>query len=263
MTDQQKFAKVKGTRILIIGGTSGIGFSVAEASIESHAAAVIVSSSNPKRVQDAVASLKASYPNSSTEVTGYACDLGNEATIESNIENLLVNQCKELDHIIYSAGDQLALKPLAEVDLPFIQKAGLIRFHGPILTAKHALKVLPKAPTSSITFTSAVIGEKALPGGGWAAVSGYASALHGLTRQFAFDFAPIRVNSVSPGTVNTQLWDHMGEEAKANFIKGRAAFTLTGKVAVPDDIAEAYLYLLKDSNVTGAIISTSSGALIK
>ena len=262
MADQQKFAKLKGTRILIIGGTSGIGYSIAEASIESLAAAVIVSSSNPSRVENAISKLKANYPSSSTEIIGYVCDLGNESSIETNIEKLLVEQCKKLDHIVYSAGDQLALKPLAEVDAPFIQKAGLLRFLGPILVAKHGVKVLPKASTSSYTLTTGVISEKPLPGG-WTVVAGYAAGAQGLTRQLGLDLAPIRVNLVSPGPVNTELWDFLGDDVKAERMKSLASLTLTGNVARPEDVAEAYIYLMKDANVTGAMISTSSGSLLK
>jgi NAD(P)-dependent dehydrogenase (short-subunit alcohol dehydrogenase family) len=262
MTDQQKFAKLRGARVLIIGGTSGIGYGVAEGAIESQAAAVIVSSSSSSRVQDAVARLKASYPSSKTEISGYTCDLGDAATIENNIKHLLVDQCQNLDHIVYSAGDRLALKPLDQIDAQLIQKAGIVRFLGPILVAKYALKVLPKTAASSFIITSAKIAEKPLPGG-WTVVAGYASAHYGLMRQLALDMAPIRINSVSPGFVTTEMYDFLGEDGKAARAKDAAEVSLTARTAVPEDVAEAYLYLMKDTNVTGATISTSGGSLLK
>lgn len=114
MADQVKYTqKLKGKKVLVIGGSSGIGFSVAEALVE-NGATVIVSSSNPSRVEQTVAKLQKAYPSSASRVSGHACNLGDDEKLEANIVELLEKTGK-CDHIVHTAGDALAQMPLAEV----------------------------------------------------------------------------------------------------------------------------------------------------
>ncbi len=262
MSIPQKYDKLRGKRILIIGGTSGIGYAVAEASIASNAAAVIVSSSREAKVCDTVARLEASHPSSNTKISGFPCDLGSASTLDENVRNLLLSQCKELDHIVYTAGDRLEFKPIAEMDVPFAQNGGIVRFLGPLMVGKYAIDVLAKMPTSSLILTTGAVSEKPMLGG-WTVQASYGAALHGMTKGLALELAPTRVNIVSPGAVVTELWDNLGREQKARTLHKMGQATLTGRVGNVEDVAEAYLYLMKDSNVTGHIISTSGGTLLK
>ena len=92
-------------------------------------------------------------------------------------------------------------------------------------------------------------------------MNSFATGLHGVCRGLALDLKPIRVNLVSPGAVNTELWANAGfsEEAKKGKFDSFEAKLPTGKVPGPEDIAEAYLYLCKDNNITGTVISSNSG----
>lgn len=83
-----------------------------------------------------------------------------------------------------------------------------------------------------------------------------------MTRGLALDLKPIRVNLVSPGAVNTELWGHMTAEQKEGMFKELSKKIPVGKVGSVEDVAESYLYLMKDRNVTGAMISTSGGHLL-
>ena len=101
MTDQTKYtSKLINARVLIIGGSSGIGYAVAEATIES-GAIVTVSSSNQKRVQSAVESLKNSYPSSSNKIRGLTVDLANTETLENELENLFKATVKDMPSQIW------------------------------------------------------------------------------------------------------------------------------------------------------------------
>lgn len=93
-------------------------------------------------------------------------------------------------------------------------------------------------------------------------VAGFATGLHGLTRNLALDLKPIRVNLVSPGVVETELWDSFDKEAKKQHLEGIAEKAPTGRVAQPEDVAEAYLFLMKDPSVTGTVVDSNSGALL-
>jgi NAD(P)-dependent dehydrogenase (short-subunit alcohol dehydrogenase family) len=144
----QKYNKLAGKRVLVIGGSSGsyshphfymcsfwqiqgIGFAVAEASLES-GASVTISSSSSSRVESAVEALRKSYPEG--KVAGYSCDLS-KPTLEQDIEALF-KQTGKVDHIVFTAGDRLATIPLQEITLESIQRAGQIRFIAPLLLAK-------------------------------------------------------------------------------------------------------------------------------
>jgi len=258
-TDSTKYTfKLSSTRILIIGGSSGIGYAVAEATLES-GAQVTISSSNPSRIDAAVASLLKSYPSAEARLSGHTCDLSDPSTIEDNVAALFA-KCGELNHVIFTAGDKIAVMPLEDANVETIQKASMVRFIAPLIVAKYAAKILPKSPASSITLTTGSVSERPVPN--WTIVGSYATALHGMTRGLALDLKPIRVNLVSPGAVETPMWTGMDTEAFEKFKVGMHSRMATGQFGQPEDVAEAYMYLLKDRNVSGSCISTNGGALL-
>ena len=266
MPDQQKYTnKLHGARVLIIGGSSGLGFTAAEATLESGAGAVIISSSNPQKINAALDRLKASYPSRSSALYGHACNLADEANLESNVQALFDyatdNGSKKLDHILFTAGDPLAIKSTAEADMDYIKKAGLVRFFGPLIVGKHAIKYLKDGREPSYTITSGGVALR--PNENWTVVASYASGQGGMARGLALDLAPRRCNIVLPGAVETELWSGMEESARQKLFQAVAENVPTKKLAQPEDVAEAYLYVMKDHNCTGSIITTDSGNLLK
>ncbi|KAL8767790.1 MAG: hypothetical protein Q9209_005784 [Squamulea sp. 1 TL-2023] len=251
-------SKLSGARVLIIGGTSGIGFAVAEASLE-HGAHVIISSSQESRVKSSIERLLSAYPSAKDRLSGYACDLSSP-TIEDDITSLF-SKTGQLDHIVFTAGDKLATIPIHGASLEKIQQAGMVRFFAPLLVAKHGFKILSPGPASSITLTTGTVSEK--PIAGWSIVASYAAGQHGMIRNLAFDLAPVRVNLVSPGAVETEMWSTMPPEQMQQFKQDiERNKTTTKKIGQPGDVAEAYLYLMKDRNCTGAVIDTNGGSLL-
>ncbi|KAL5692898.1 hypothetical protein EMGR_005596 [Emarellia grisea] len=216
---------IKNSTIVIFGGSSGIGYGVADKCL-SEGAVVHISSSNPTRITQAVSSLKEKYPEG--QVTGHTCDLS-----LPDVEQGLVKLFEEIgscDHIVYTAGDALAVRPLKDLDLQFIQKAGHIRFDVPLLVAKLALRVLKPGYTSSLILTGGAVGDRPQPD--WAVVAGYAAGLYGMVRGLALDMKPLRVNFVSPGPVKTGLFT---DELAEMFAKR----TTLGKVGSVEEAAEA------------------------
>jgi NAD(P)-dependent dehydrogenase (short-subunit alcohol dehydrogenase family) len=136
----------------------------------------------------------------------------------------------------------------------------MVRFFGPILLAKHASKHLTDGPASSITLTTGSGGEK--PNANWSAMAGYLGGLHALMRNLALDLKPIRVNLVSPGGVDTELWDSWPEQKKKEFFESISKAMATGQIGKTEDVAEAYLYAMRDRNLTGSVISTNGGHLL-
>lgn len=93
-------------------------------------------------------------------------------------------------------------------------------------------------------------------------MASYASGLHGMTRNLALDLAPMRVNLISPGAVLTPLWDCIPEDTRESFLKDTKAKCTTGEVGRPEDVAESYLYVMRDWNVSGSVIDTNGGSLL-
>jgi len=251
----QKYNKLAGKHVLVIGGTSGIGFSVAEASLES-GARVTISSSSDSRVKSSISSLQKSYPDG--KITGRTCDLSKDS-LEDDV-SALFSKVGKVDHIIYTAGDSLAQMPLSSITLPSIIAAGQIRFFAPLIVAKIGSKHLNPGPESSIVLTTGAVAER--PHEGWSVIASYAAGLYGMTRNLALDLRPVRVNCVSPGAVDTELWKGMGEDEKKMMFERIGGNVLTGRVGRPEDVAETYLWLMKDSNVTGFVASSNAGSTL-
>ncbi|RAH69236.1 oxidoreductase, short chain dehydrogenase/reductase family [Aspergillus aculeatinus CBS 121060] len=266
--------KLAGTRVLVIGGTSGIGFAVARAALE-HGASVFLASSQARKVDDALTRLRTLYPDPGSQsriAGGCACNLGDPATSETHVRSLLEQATTTtsttgktfLDHIVYTAGDALGLKPVTDPTLTVadIHAAGTVRVLGALMVAKHARSYMRVSARSSITFTSGVNGHR--PARGWALAAASGGAVEGMARGLAVDLAPVRVNTVSPSAVLTELFDTFGdEEAKLAAVERYAEETLVGEIGRPEEVAEAYVYLMKDRFVTGTVVHSEGGKLLK
>ena len=260
MPDQVKYTnKLQGARVLLIGGSSGIGFGVAEAVVEQGASKVIVVSSRKARVDSAIERLKKAYPSSRAEITGYACDLSNESTINSTIKELF-EKTGELDHIVYSAGDTPPLYNFEDVTLDKIKQAGWVRFYGPLLVAIHGRKKLVQSPKSSLTITSGATSEN--PWKGSIVPSSWLAGLQGMTRSLALEIAPLRVNLVSIGGVETEMWDYQDPKTRQATIDELVRDTTLGVIGKVEDVAEAYIYCMKDHFITGSLISSNGGRFL-
>ena len=226
---------------------AGIGYGVSEALLE-HGSIVTISSSNPDRVAKTVESLKKLYPSASDHISGHACNLGDQATVEDNIKALF-EKVGTLDHVVYTAGDQLATMPLGDATMDKMIKAGMVRFFAPLLVAKLAPKYLSGGPKSSITLTTGAVSERPIPD--WSVIGSFATGLQGMCRGLALDLKPIRVNLISPGAVDTELWAHMTEEERKGMFKQMGEKLPTGQVGKVEDVVFSYLGLIQDYNATG------------
>jgi NAD(P)-dependent dehydrogenase (short-subunit alcohol dehydrogenase family) len=114
---------------------------------------------------------------------------------------------------------------------------------------------------ASIAFTSGIAAYRPAPGGALAAIAN--GALESMVRAFALELAPIRVNAVSPGWVDTPLWDQLATpDAKQGRLSQMAARLPAGRLAGPADIANAVSYLLEDDFVTGTVLHAEGGQLL-
>ena len=232
-------------KIVVLGGTSGIGFAVAEKAA-AQGAAIIVASSNEDNVNRAKKLL-------SGTVEGVTVDLASEENIKSFFEKV-----GEFNHLVYTAGESLLTERLETLSLERARKFFDIRFWGAFLAVKYGAPSIRRG--GSIVLSSGMASRR--PVKGRSVISSVCGAAEALTRSLAVELAPLRVNLVCPGLVKTELWNGMAPEAREDLF-WRAEKTLpVGRVGEAEDLAEAYLYLMKNGFSTGQIVVVDGGASV-
>jgi len=154
-------SKLQSSRILVLGGTSGIGFCVAEAALE-HGAHVTISGSKQPKLDTALSRLQSAYPDKHSRLNGLTCDLSQPQSLESNLDTLLkfAAASSKIDHIVFTAGDPLKIVPVSEATVQEIHRSGNVRFLGPLILAKLAPKYLAPGPKSSMTLTGGTMSHR-------------------------------------------------------------------------------------------------------
>ncbi|KAF7346584.1 NAD(P)-binding protein [Mycena sanguinolenta] len=248
---------------LVIGGSSGIGFAVASAAL-SNGSKVHITSVTPEKLTAKVSQLQSLYTNA--HVKGSVADLSSTETLEIILQAVLDAAVTEtggpLDHIVYTAGEAVIGKTtLAELTAETALQPLTVRYLGPLLVGKlvsvNPGKYLKAAHTSSITLTSGSLAHRPRPG--LSPVIGVAGAVEVLTRALAVDLAPIRVNVVIPGVVNTELVQKLIEE-NADVLNVFKRASLTKELGTPEGTAEAYLFCMRSTLATGQGFEIDNGS---
>lgn len=234
-----------GQRVVLLGGTSGIGLATAKAA-QAAGASVVVVSSRSESVAKAVSAL-------GTSTEGHTVDLKDEAAVRRLFERL-----GPFDHLVYSAGDPLQMGPLAETGLDAVRKAFDVRVFGAIAAARHAVPHLRAG--GSVVLTGGVASLRPRPG--WTVAASVCGAMEAFTRALAVELAPIRVNLVSPGFVRTPLWDGIPETQREAMYTEVGASLPVGRVGEARDIATTYLYLMTNPYSTGQIVVVDGGGVL-
>jgi NAD(P)-dependent dehydrogenase (short-subunit alcohol dehydrogenase family) len=230
-------------RVVIVGGSSGIGFAVAQHSIE-QGAQVVIASSNAARVKQAADGLG---PNAE----GHTLDVSSEKAIEQFFAKL-----GEFDHLVFTAGDSLQLTDLAAMDLEKARGAFELRYWGALTATKYGSPHIRLG--GSIVLTTGIAGDR--PRKGWVLGASVCGAMSALTRALAMELAPIR--AVSPGIVRTNLWQSMTEQRREEMYETAGKTLPVERVGNADDIARTYLYLMEEGFSTGQIITVDGGAVL-
>lgn len=236
---------MQSTRIVILGGTSGLGLATAEAAAR-EGAHVVIASRSQIRVDRAVAALPAG-----TE--GFVVDVSREDDIAR-----FFGAVGAFDHLVFTAGESLTLTPLSTLRVDVARDAFTRRYWGALTAAKYGREHI--RPGGSIVLTTGVAKDR--PQAGWTVAASICGAIDALTRALAIELAPIRVNAVSPGIVRTPLWDDMLEADREALYRRVGDALPVGRVGEPSDIAEAYLYLMRERFSTGQVITVDGGTVL-
>jgi NAD(P)-dependent dehydrogenase (short-subunit alcohol dehydrogenase family) len=237
--------ELSGRRIVVLGGSSGIGLAVAQRAVAQGATAIIASS-NADRVEQAVATLDG-------KAEGHALDLSNERDIQNFFQKI-----GDFDHLVFTAGDTLQLNELAATDLTKARDAFELRYWAALAAVKYASPHIRK--DGSIVLTTGVAGQR--PHKGWTVVASVCGTIEALTRALAVELAPIRVNAVCPGVVRTNLWQSMNADAREQLYESVGKSLLVGRVGEACEIARAYLFLMQEGYGTGQTVVLDGGAVL-
>ncbi|MFA6084437.1 SDR family oxidoreductase [Mucilaginibacter sp.] len=243
MENQTKL--LRGKRVIILGGSSGLGLATAKAAA-AEGANIIIVSSNQNRIDQALKELPEGCE-------GYAADLSREENIKNFFE-----MTGSFDHLVYTAAENLTLNTLNETEIDKARQFFNLRFWSALAAVKYASRLINAG--GSISLTGGIAGAR--PGKGWSIASSICGAMEGFVRAMAVELAPIRVNSVVPGVIKTNLWSSMADTDRENLFQSVGDALLVKRVGEAEDIALAFTYLMKQKFGTGQNIIIDGGAVL-
>jgi NAD(P)-dependent dehydrogenase (short-subunit alcohol dehydrogenase family) len=227
-----------GKKVVVVGGSSGIGLATAELA-RREGADVVIASRNADRLKAVAERIGA---------TAVATDVTSDESVAG-----LFRSCGTVDHVVVTAA-QLATGPFKTVSMDEVRITMESKFWGAWRVARAA---------EFRTGGSLTLGYFSIrPRPGVAIVAAVNGALESLTRALALELAPIRVNAVSPGTIDTPLRASMSEAARRDMLAKTAASLPVQRVGEGEDIAAQILAFMKIGFATGSIIYIDGGALI-
>lgn len=230
-------------KIVIIGGSSGMGLSVAKKSYQ-YGGQVIIASRNQEKLRAA-----AEHIGAGTETITV------DTTSEQSVSQLF-SQVGEIDHLVIP-GSSVRTGTLRELPLEDALFTMQSKFWGPYLCAKHARI----APDGSITLFSGILSRR--PGSNDAVLGPVNAAVESLGKALARDLAPVRVNTISPGmTSGTGAYLGMDEKSREHMYTSIASRLPVGRVGTPDNIADATIMVMLNPFITGTVIDVDGGGLL-
>jgi NAD(P)-dependent dehydrogenase (short-subunit alcohol dehydrogenase family) len=232
-------------RVVIVGGSSGIGLAVAE-QLALQGAEIVLVSGNAARVQGAAKSIGG-------KAQGQAVDVSDEKAVAGFFANL-----GAFDHLVFTAGDSLQLHKLADTDLKQARRAFELRYWSALAAVKYGSPQIRKG--GSVVLTTGVAGQR--PHSGWVIAASVCGTIEALTRALAIELAPIRVNAVSPGVVRTNLWQNMSSAEREQLFESVGKRLPVGRVGEAHDIAQAYLFLMQEGFATGQTVVVDGGTVL-
>jgi len=231
---------LQGQRVLVVGRGSGIARAVTLAARDAGAKVIAAG-----RDKDTLTAAYAGEPAISTETV----DLTDEASIAA-----LGEQFGSVDHVVSTASAR-ARERLAELDRDAIRRSFDTKVIGPLMLAKHLAAWMNEG--GSLTLFSGVAAAKIAVGTlGVAITNGAADTL---ARSLALELAPIRVNAISPGVIDTCAWDALGEQGKADYFAGMSARNPARRIGTADDIANGVLFAMTSTFLTGQTLHIDGG----
>ncbi len=230
------------THTLVIGGSSGMGFALAQRLL--HAGRpVTIAARDPHGLTAAADRLD------HERLTTHPVDIAEEDSIAA-----LFDHVGHIDHVVVTAADMRhGYGPLTGLSTRDARSVLDVKVLGPWLVAKHGTGRIRR----SLTVTSGIAAYRPAAGGSVVATAN--AALEGLVRALALEMAPTRVNAVSPGWVDTPIWDDFAGPDKTQRLAAMADRLPVGRIGAPDDIAAAFHAVIDNEFMTGTVLHVDGG----
>jgi NAD(P)-dependent dehydrogenase (short-subunit alcohol dehydrogenase family) len=232
--------QLAGKKVVVVGGSSGIGLSTAELA-KRQGADVVIASRNAERLGAVADKLK---------VTAIAADV----TDDNSVVNLF-KSTGPVDHVVVTAA-QLRSGPFKTVAMEDVRST----FEGKFWGAWRVARAAEFRSGGSLTLVSGFLSVRPRPNS--AIVSAANAALESLSRALALELAPVRVNCVSPGIIDTPIRAAMPEQARKEMLAKTAASLPVGRVGEGEDVAWQIAACMINGFMTGSTIYLDGGALV-
>jgi NAD(P)-dependent dehydrogenase (short-subunit alcohol dehydrogenase family) len=229
-----------GQNVLVVGRGGGLARAATVAARDAGAKVITAG-----RSTEALSAAYAGEPGISTE----SVDLTDEASIAGLAERL-----GPVDHVISTASAR-ARGRIPDLDRDAVRLSFDTKVIGPLMLAKHLAPRMNEGG-SFVIFSGVAASKIAV---GTLAVAITNAAADTLARSMALELAPIRVNAISPGVIDTGAWDAFGEQGKADYFADMSARNPARRIGTTDDIANAVLFALTSTFLTGQTLHIDGG----
>ena len=233
-----------GQRVRIVGGSAGIGEATARAFAAADAQVTITG--RAKARLDAAA-----------QRIGHPVQVSELDATDAAAVNGFFGAARAFDHLVLAASPgAVGVGPIASLDEAALRQA----FDGKVFAHVKAIQAaLPRLrPDGSVTIVSAASARAAFPG--TAALAAANGALEAIVAPLAVELAPLRVNAVSPGIIDTHWWAGMPEDQRREYFDAAAAITPVRRIGRAADVADAIAYLAGATFVTGTVLECTGGS---
>lgn len=230
-------------RVVVVGGTSGIGLATAQRLVDGGREVVVVGRDETK--------LAAALDQLGKNASGHAVDARDHAAVTN-----LFAELGTVDHVVVTVTGPSGLTPFASIPSSHVQDHVDGKLIAHIAVAQAALPVLRK--DGSITFVTAISSGGAMPG--TAALAAVNASVEAMVPVLAVELRPLRVNAVAPGVIATPWWNFMPDDVRAETFSSFAAGTPAGRVGQPEDVAHAIGFLIDNTYTTGVVLRVDGGA---
>jgi len=233
-------------RVVIIGGTSGIGLATARM-LASAGAQVVIAGRAQEKVTQALATIEGA-------ATGEVVD-----ATSSEETTAFFRRIGSFDHLVLTLAGNEGMGEFRTLDFDMLHRVFEAKFWPQLIAAQTSLDFLRK--DGSLTIVSAVTAHTAFAGAsGFAAVNG---ALEAMIPTLALELQPLRVNAVSPGGIATPFWRDLPDDLREAFFAQSAAITPVKRVGRAEDVAQVIAMLIDNGFMTSTIIDCDGGARIR
>jgi NAD(P)-dependent dehydrogenase (short-subunit alcohol dehydrogenase family) len=233
-----------GASVVVLGASSGMGLATA---VAAHAAGadVTIVGRDPTRLEQAVDQI-------GPGTRSFALDVADADAMLAMFEQL-----DHVDHVAMLAGEQ-PYAPVADTEHELFQRALDVRVWGAYSAIKGAAAKMP--PHGSFTFTSGFSAHRPRAHRSSGAVA--TAAVESFARAMAVELGPIRVNVICPGAIDTPLLQRVFGDQRESAMRAVADRLPAGRIGTVEEIADAILFLMRNTYVTGVVLHVDGGAML-